>query len=171
MIRDAEETDAAAIAAIYAHHVLYGTASYDLTPPSTEETLAKIRRIRENRWPFIVAARDGELQGYAYVTQFRDRLAYAWACETSIYVHPDWLGRGIGKALLQTLCERADAAGFRQIVGVIGGAEPASVALHASCGFTEVGRLKGVGWKHGRWLDNVYMQRSLGRASTEPPEA
>jgi L-amino acid N-acyltransferase YncA len=169
MIRDVRENDAKAIAAIYGHHVLHGTASYDLAPPSIEDTHAKIRRIASAAWPFVVEEESGELAGYAYVTQFRDRAAYAWTCETSIYVHPQWLGRGIGKSLLNELCRRAEGCGFRQIVGVIGGAEPASIALHASCGFREVGRLRAVGWKQGRWLDNVYMQRELGEGSAEPP--
>lgn len=170
MIRDVREEDAEAIAAIYGHHVLHGTASYDLEPPSIIDTRAKIRRIAAPGWPFIVAEEPVQLAGYAYVTQFRDRAAYAWTCETSIYVHPQWLGRGIGKALLTELCIRAEGCGFRQIVGVIGGAEPASIALHSSCGFREVGRLRAVGWKQRRWLDNVYMQRELGTGSSEPPD-
>ena len=170
MIRDVREGDAAAVAAIYGHHVLHGTAAYDTEPPSVDDTLAKIRRITSPGWPFIIAEQDGAPAGYAYVTQFRDRAAYAWTCETSVYVHPEWQGRGVGKALLRELCDKAEAFGFRQIVGVIGGAEPASIALHASCGFEEVGRLRAAGWKHGRWLDNVYMQRALGMGSSEPPE-
>jgi L-amino acid N-acyltransferase YncA len=170
MIRDVCEEDAEAIASIYGHHVRHGTASYDLEPASTVETLAKIRRIVSAGWPFIVAEEDGEVVGYAYATQFRDRDAYAWTCENSIYVHADRQGRGVGKALLGELCERAEQGGFRQIVAVIGGAEPASIALHAKCGFREVGRLHAAGWKHGRWLDSVYMQRALGVGSSEPPE-
>ena len=171
MIRDGTEGDAAAITAIYAHHVLHGTASYDTEPPSIDDTLAKIRRITGAGWPFIVAEQNGDVAGYAYVTQFRDRAAYAWMSENSIYVHPDWQGRGIGKALLHELLKRAEAFGFRQMAAVIGGAEPASIALHASCGFREVGRIHAAGWKHGRWLDSVYMQIALGKGSSEPPEA
>ncbi len=170
MIRDVREEDAPAIAAIYAHHVRHGTASYDLEAASADETLAKIRRILSAGWPFIVAEADGEVVGYAYATQFRDRAAYAWTCENSIYVHPDQQGRGLGKVLLEELCERAERSGFRQMIAVIGGAEPASIALHSKCGFRQVGRLHSAGWKHGRWLDNVYMQRSLGAGSSGPPE-
>jgi phosphinothricin acetyltransferase len=170
MIRDATEEDAEAIAAIYAHHVAHGTASYDTTAPSIEETSAKIRRINGARWPFIVVEQDGAVVAYAYVTQFRDRAAYAWACEDSIYVHPDWQGRGIGKKLLPELLQRAEAFGLRQMVAVIGGAEPASIRLHAAFGFREVGRLHAVGWKHGHWLDSVYMQINLGEGSGEPPK-
>ena len=169
MIRDVSEQDAGAIAAIYAHHVLHGTASYDMQPPSVEETLGKIRRVVGAGWPFLVAEQDGRVVGYAYATQFRDRAAYAWTCENSIYVDSDWHGRGIGKDLLRELCRRAEGFGFRQMVAVIGGAEPASIALHEACGFSEAGRLLAAGWKHGRWLDNVYMQIALGKGSSAPP--
>lgn len=169
MIRTVTEEDAEAIAAIYAHHVAHGTASYDTSAPSTDDTLAKIRRIAGPGWPFIVAEEDGAVVGYSYATQFRDRAAYAWACENSIYVHPDRQGRGVGKALLRELLRRAEAFGFRQMVAVIGGAEPPSIGLHASCGLREVGRLHAVGWKHNRWLDSVYMQIELGEGSSEPP--
>lgn len=111
---------------------------------------------------------DGQLIAYCYATQFRDRAAYAWTCENSIYVDPGWLGRGVGKTLLRELLVQAEQFGFRQMVAVIGGAEEASVRVHASCGFREVGRLHAVGWKFGRWLDTVYMQRTLGSGSGEP---
>lgn len=163
-IRDASDADAWAIAAIYAHHVLTGTASYEVEPPSVDDTLAKIRRVTEPGWPFIVAEMDGKIAGYAYVTQFRDRAAYRFTAEDSIYVHPERMGRGVGKALLKALIERSAAYGFRTIVAVIGGAEPASIALHAGQGFDEVGRLNAVGFKFGRWLDSVYMQLSINSA-------
>ena len=161
MIRDATVEDAAAVEAIYAHHVLHGTASYDVEPPSLENIRQKMLWILGEGWPFIVAEADGPVIGYAYATQFRDRAAYRFTCENSIYVHPDWTGRGVGGALLTSLIERSAASGFKTMIAVIGGAEPASIALHAACGFVEAGRLKAVGWKKDRWLDNVYMQRSL----------
>ena len=161
-IREALESDAAAIQAIYAYHVLHGIASYDVDPPSVEAISNKLRWIMGEGWPFQVAESGGRVVGYAYATQFRDRAAYRFTCENSIYVHPDAMGRGIGKQLLQALLERSAACGFRQMVAVIGGAEPDSIAVHSSCGFEEVGRLHAVGWKKERWLDNVYMQRSLG---------
>jgi phosphinothricin acetyltransferase len=160
-IRDVAESDAGAIATIYGHHVLHGTASYEVDPPSVEDTLATIRRVTVPGWPFIVAEADGEVAGYAYVTQFRDRAAYRFTAENSIYVHPKRMGQGIGRALLRSLMERSAAGGFRTIVAVIGGAEPASIALHAALGFREAGRLKSVGFKFGRWLDSVYMQVEL----------
>lgn len=171
-IRNVREDDAAAIAAIYAHHVLHGTASYDTEAPSAGQTLAKLRWIADARWPFLVAETNGQLVGYCYATQFRDRAAYAFTCENSIYVHPEWLGRGVGKSLLRELLTRSERFGFRQMIAVIGGAEEASVRLHASCGFREAGRLNAVGWKFGRWLDTVYMQIELGAGSREPgPES
>ena len=169
MIRDARESDAAVLAAIYAPHVLHGTATYDLEPPTAEELAKKVRHVQAAGWPFIVIEEEGEVAGYAYATQIRDRAAYAWTAEDSIYVHPAQRGKCVGTALLEALCERAEAAGFRQMIGVIGGAEPASIRVHARCGFREVGRAYGVGWKHGRWLDNVYMQRALGKGSREAP--
>ena len=171
MIRPVNETDAAAIAAIYAHHVAHGTASFDTVAPSLDDTVAKIRRITAAGWPFLVAERDGAVAGYAYATQFRDRQAYANSCENSIYVHPAHLGRGIGRALLDRLIAEAEAFGFRQMIAVIGGGEPASVALHSAAGFAPAGRMKSVGRKFGRWLDTVYMQRSLGPGDTTPPDA
>lgn len=160
-IRDVTERDAEAIAAIYAHHVLTGTASYDVDPPPSDFHRDKIRRIAGAGWPFLVAEVDGRVAGYAYVTQFRDRAAYRFTAEDSIYVHPEMIGRGFGKALLAALLDRSAAYGFKTIIAVIGGAEPASIAVHASLGFAEAGRLRAVGWKHERWLDSVYMQRDL----------
>jgi L-amino acid N-acyltransferase YncA len=161
VIRDTTVGDAEAIAAIYAHHVLTGTASYDYEPPPVEAIRAKIEWILGEGWPVLVAEIERDVAGYAYATHFRDRAAYRFTCEDSIYVHPDRVGRGIGKALLMALIERSAAFGFGQMIAVIGGAEPASIALHAKCGFEEVGRLRAVGWKHERWLDSVYMQRAL----------
>jgi phosphinothricin acetyltransferase len=166
-IRDARESDAAAVAAIYGHHVLHGTASYDLEPAPVPKIAEKIRWVLGEGWPFLVAEHRGTVAGYAYATQFRDRPAYRFTCEDSIYVHPDWTGRGIGKALLQALIERSAGCGFRQMIAVIGGAEPTSIALHSGCGFEQVGRLRSVGWKKERWLDSIYMQRELGTVPSE----
>ena len=163
-IRDAAESDAEAIAAIYAHHVLHGTASYDIDPPPAESHRDKIRLIAAAGWPFLVAEIEGALAGYAYVTQFRDRAAYRFTAENSIYVHPEHKRRGVGKALLATLLDRSSIYGFRTVIAVIGGAEPASIALHAALGFREAGRLNAVGWKQERWLDSVYMQLDLPAA-------
>lgn len=168
-VRIATIGDAGAIAAIYAHHVLHGTATNEVVPPTEDETVEKILTVSGRRWPFLVACDGGEVVGYAYATQFRDRPAYAYACENSIYVAQDRRGGGIGKLLLKALLEAAEAHGFRQMVAVIGGGEPMSVALHATCGFKQVGRLTGMGWKAGRWLDTVYMQFALGGGTATAP--
>lgn len=160
-LRDAAADDATAIAAIYAHHVLHGTATFDTEPPDAAFWRDKIAALAERGWPFVVAEAEGVVIGYAYAAQFRDRPAYREACEDSIYVAPDAIGRGVGRALLAALLERAAAAGFREMLAVIGGAEPASVALHARLGFVEAGRMRNVGIKFGRRLDTLYMQRSL----------
>lgn len=169
-VRSARPDDAAAIAAIYAHHVAHGTASFDTEPRTTAETAVKITDCVLHGWPFLVAEADGEVIGYAYATQFRDRPAYRSACENSIYISPNHLGRGVGTLLLDALVKAATDAGFRQMIAVIGGAEPASVALHSRAGFVEAGRMRSVGRKFGRWLDTLYMQLSLGAGETTPPE-
>lgn len=168
-IRPARLADAAAIAAIYAHHVAHGTASYDTAPRSDAATEAMIADHLTHRWPFLVAEHGRAVAGYAYASQFRPRAAYAWACEDSVYVDPAYHGQGVGRALLTALVGAAQTGGFRTMVAVIGGAEPASVALHTACGFAHIGRLAGMGWKHGRWLDTIYMQRSLGPGTSCPP--
>ncbi|WP_232496197.1 GNAT family N-acetyltransferase [Novosphingobium kaempferiae] len=168
-VRSATIGDAEAIAAIYAHHVLHGTATYEVVPPTEDETAEKILTVTDRNWPFLVACDADQVVGYAYATQFRDRPAYAYACENSIYVAHDRRGGGIGKLLLKTLLEACEARGFRRMVAVIGGAEPASVALHGSCGFEHAGRLTGMGWKAGRWLDTVYMQIALGGGTGTAP--
>ena len=168
-IRPATTADAHAITAIYAHHVSHGTATFDTTARTFDATIAKINECDARSWPFLVAEEDGEIVGYAYATQFRDRPAYAFACENSIYVHPTRVGRGYGKGLLTALLADAARAGFRQMVAVIGGGEPRSIALHASVGFRQAGRLHSVGRKFGRWLDTVYMQIALGTGDADPP--
>lgn len=161
VIRDATEGDAEAIAAIYAHHVLTGTASYDTEPPAAEFHRDKIRQVLDAGWPYLVAEEAGEVAGYAYATQMRPRAAYRFTAEDSIYVHPDRLRRGVGKALLEALLQRSAGCGFGTMIAIVGGADPASVALHEALGFRKAGRLKGVGFKFGRWLDSVYLQRDL----------
>jgi phosphinothricin acetyltransferase len=167
IIRDAADTDADAIAAIYGHHVLNGTASYDLDPPSAHIHREKIASVQAEGWPYLVAEEDGQVAGYAYATQIRPRAAYRFTAEDSIYVHPSHMRRGVGRALLSSLLERSAECGFGTMIAVIGGAEPASVGLHAALGFQEVGRLKAVGFKFGRWLDSVYMQRDLAGRATD----
>ena len=169
-IRRARAEDAAAIAAIYAHHVAHGTASFDTIPRTNQATDAKIAECETHGWPFLVAQREGRIVGYAYATQFRDRPAYAATCENSIYLDPAAIGQGIGATLLAALIEASEKAGFRQMIAVIGGAEPASVALHRKLGFREAGRLASVGRKHGRWHDTRYLQLPLGPGDSTPPK-
>lgn len=168
-IRAARSEDAPAIAAIYTHHVLHGTATFDTVPPSAADFAAKIAGAMTQKWPFLVAERDGQLVGYAYATQFRDRPAYCFACENSIYIHPDHIGQGWGKALLAALLPAAEAAGFRQMLAVIAGGEAASIALHARAGFRHNGTMQAVGRKFGRWLDTIYMQIALGAGDSAAP--
>jgi L-amino acid N-acyltransferase YncA len=160
-VRIVRAADAPAIAAIYAHHVRHGTATFDTEPPPVDYWTDKIGTLAARQWPFLVAEAESEVAGYAYATQFRDRPAYARTCEDSIYVHPDRTGRGVGAALIAALCDAAAARGFREVIAVIGGGEPASVALHAKAGFRHAGRMERVGEKFGRLLDTVYMQRHL----------
>lgn len=169
-IRAATPDDAARIAAIYAHHVLHGTATFDTAPMSGTAMADKIAAIVERGCPFLVAEEHDRVVGYAYAAPFRDRPAYGGTVEDSIYLDPHFTGRGIGKALLLTLIDACEAAGFRQMIAVAGGGEPASVALHAACGFTHAGTMRSVGRKFGRWLDTVYMQRALGPGDGTDPK-
>lgn len=161
IVRPVSVGDADAIAAIYAHHVAHGTATFDTVAPDAAQMRDKIAATLAAGWPWLVAEEDGELVGYAYATQFRDRAAYRHSCEDSIYVAEGRQGRGIGSALLGQLLKSATATGFLQMIAVIGGGEPASIALHARHGFFHSGRLRNVGRKFDRWLDTVYMQKAL----------
>jgi len=168
-IRPARPEDAAQIAALYAHHVRNGTATFDTEPPPADHWRSKVDLMRARGWPFLVVEADGALLGFAYAAQFRERPAYRHCCEDSIYVRADRLGHGIGTALLGALVDAAGASGFTQMLAVIGDAEPASVALHARLGFRHAGRMENVGYKFGRWLDIVYMQRALPAPGKETP--
>jgi L-amino acid N-acyltransferase YncA len=172
ILRDATLADIAAIAAIYRESVLYGTASYEIVPPDEAELSARFLGITQKGYPYIAAAdENGAVLGYAYASAFRPRPAYRWMVEDSIYLAPEARGRGIGRLLLVELLERCERLGFRQMIAVIGGAHPASVALHRKAGFTEAGLLKGTGFKHGRWLDTALMQKTLGEGTASDPDA
>ena len=161
-IRPARMEDAAALAAIYAPAVLHGTASFELEPPSASEMAKRLMRVKSRGWPWLVHVTMGTVDGYAYVAQFRDRAAYRHCGETSVYVSPDAQRTGIGNALLMAVSSSARAAGFRQLIAVIGDSgNAASIGLHAACGFRQVGLLPQVGEKFGRTLDLLMMQRSL----------
>ncbi|WP_017664672.1 GNAT family N-acetyltransferase [Porphyrobacter sp. AAP82] len=160
-IRPARGEDAQAIAAIYAWHVANGTATFDTAAPDAAAWEGKLADFAARGFPFLVAEREGAVIAYAYAARFRDRAAYAHTCEDSIYVSHQARRRGVGSALLPALIAAARASGFEQMLAVIGGGEPASVALHGKCGFVHAGRMRNVGRKFGRLLDTVYMQCDL----------
>jgi phosphinothricin acetyltransferase len=169
-IRRARLEDIPAITAIYAHHVLAGTASFETEPPDEAEMRERFEAIRSRGMPYLVAEVEGRVAGYAYASLYRARFAYRHTLEDSIYVDPGAARAGLGGALLARLIVECEAAGARQLVAVIGGSDnEASIRLHARHGFETVGILRGVGWKHGRWLDSVLMQRALGPGSASPP--
>ncbi len=170
-IRPATPTDIAAITRIYAHAVGTGTASFELTPPDEAEMTRRMQALHAKDMPYFVAEMEDVVAGYAYAGPFRERPAYRFTLEDSIYVAPAMQGRGIGRTLLATLIATAEAKGFRQMIGVIGDSENAgSIALHAAQGFQYVGTLPNTGYKFGRWLDTVLMQRPLGPGASTMPE-
>lgn len=171
-IRPASLDDAPAITRIYAHAVNEGTASYELDPPGEAEMRERMRALLGNGYPYLVAEEEGALLGYAYAGPFRPRRAYRFMVEDSVYLDPQAQGRGIGRTLLEALVDACAQCGFRQIVAVIGdGSETsASVKLHRATGFEDAGVLRGSGFKHGRWLDTVFMQRTLNGGTNTPPD-
>ena len=170
IIRDATEHDVAAIQRIYGHHVLTGTASFEEVPPTEAEMAARRDHVLRLGLPYLVADDGGTVLGHAYATAYRPRPAYRHTIEDSVYVTTGQHGRGIGRALLAALIARCEAGPWRQMIAVIGdSANTGSVALHQRLGFHHVGTLSNVGFKHGRWLDTVLMQRVLGPGATAPP--
>jgi phosphinothricin acetyltransferase len=170
LVRPSVGTDIPAITAIYAHAVTHGTASFELTPPDAAEMARRRAALVEADFPYLVAERGGEILGYAYAGPYRPRPAYRSTVEDSIYVAPAAQGAGIGRRLLTALIREAEARDFRLMVAVIGDAEShGSIALHRSLGFEIVGSLPGIGYKHGRWLASVLMQRPLGSGAATPP--
>lgn len=171
ILRDARESDMPAVQAIYAHHVIHGTASFELEPPTLEQMLQRRADICANGLPYLVAERDGEVVGYAYATPYRPRPAYRFTVEDSVYVREGMAGFGIGHALLAAVIQHCTASGRRQMVAIIGNSEnSASIRLHARLGFRQVGVFESVGFKHGRWLDTVIMQCELGEGASTTPD-
>jgi len=169
-IRPAEPSDLAAITRIYEHAVRHGTASFEIEPPSEREMARRYEALRVGAYPYLVAELDREIVGYAYVGPYRARPAYRWSVEDSIYIAPAMQRRGIGRALLERLIAEAEAGGFRQMIAVIGdSANVGSIELHRAAGFRMVGTFDNVGFKFGRWLDSVLMQRPLGIGATAIP--
>lgn len=169
-IRPATASDIPAITAIYAHAVRTGTASFELEPPDESEMKRRLEALIEAGYPYLVAEVDGAVAGYAYAGPYRPRPAYRWSVEDSVYVASTMHRRGIGGVLLGALIAEAERRGFRQMVAVIGdSAQVPSIALHRAWGFRHIGTIEHVGFKFGRWLDTVLMQRALGPGAAEPP--
>ncbi|ACJ00874.1 GNAT family N-acetyltransferase [Rhodospirillum centenum] len=169
-VRPATAADAAALAAIYAPEVLHACASYELEPPDAAEMARRLAAVEACGLPFLVADMAGQVLGYAYASPFRQRPAYRYTVEDSVYVAAGAQGRGLGRLLLEALIGRCTALGYRRMVAVIGDAgNAASVRLHRSLGFAEVGLLPGAGFKHGRWLDWLMLHRPLGEGDRSPP--
>jgi phosphinothricin acetyltransferase len=169
-LRPAIAADIPAITRIYAEAVRHGTASFELEPPDEAEMARRQRTLLDGGYPYVMAEIDGGFAGYAYAGPYRTRPAYRFTVEDSIYVAPEAQGRGVGRALLARLIDDAGRRGFRQMIAVIGdSAQTPSIELHRALGFRMVGNFENVGFKFGRWLDTVLMQRALGEGATTMP--
>jgi L-amino acid N-acyltransferase YncA len=174
VIRPSADADVPAMLAIYEHHITRGVedlGDYEPDPLNAEDLKRRRKTMRRKRLPHLVADIEGIVAGYAYAVPFRKRPAYRYTIKHSIYVHPDHLHEGIGRRLLPTLIEACAAAGYRQMIGYIDGANEASLRLHEACGFLRVGLLPSVGFKFGHWSDSVMVQRPLGAGNTTSPGA
>ena len=170
VVRAAVAGDLPAIAQLYALEVREGVATYEYAVPDLAEMSRRWQAVLAQAYPYLVAELDGAFAGYAYASSYRSREGYRWTVEDTVYVQPGCQGRGVGRALLQALIDDCQARGYRQMVAVIGdGTNTASVALHERLGFRTVGVFRGLGRKHGRWLDTVQMLRPLGPGDAEPP--
>jgi L-amino acid N-acyltransferase YncA len=169
-VRDARDEDVAEVASLYAAHVREGLASFEEEPPSPEELARRRRDVLAAGLPYLVAEADGEVLGYSYASRYRTRSAYRYTVEDSVYVRRGCEGRGVGRALLGGLIARCEAGPWRQMIAVIGdSANYASIGLHRRLGFAEAGVLRAVGFKFGRWVDSVLMQRALGEGERTLP--
>ena len=170
-IRPSRDEDVAAIAAIYAHHVLNGTGTFETEAPSATDMAARRADVLSKKLPYLVAESDGEILGFAYCNWFKPRPAYRFSAEDSIYMADKARGKGLGTQLLAALSQAAEEAGVRKLIAVIGdSANAGSVGVHRAQGFTHVGVLRDCGWKFGKWLDVVMMEKSLGHGSSTSPE-
>ncbi len=170
LIRETREDDLGAIARIYAHHVLYGLASFEEVPPGIEELRSRRAAVLDSGLPYLAAELRGEVVGFACASAYRPRPAYRYTVEDSVYVEEGLTGLGLGGVLLTALIERCEAGPWRQMLAVIGdSANVGSIALHRRLGFRYVGSFAAVGFKLGRWVDTVLMQRPLGAGDRSPP--
>jgi phosphinothricin acetyltransferase len=172
ILRGATLADAPAVAAIYGHHVLHGLGTFEEVPPSDAEIGARIAGVLAHGLPYLLAEEVGRVIGFAYAAPFRPRSAYRYLAEDSVYIHPDFLARGVGKALVGEVVSACEAMGLRQLVAVIGdSANAGSIGLHRSLGFVETGIGHAVGFKFGRWVDIVTMQKPLNGGDATSPDA
>ena len=172
IVRDSTEADAQALAAIYGHDVLHGFGTFEEVPPTPSDMLQRRAAIVEWGLPHLVADDGGKVLGFAYAGLFRPRAAYRYTVEDSVYVSPDAFGRGVGKAVLSEVLARCEAMGLRQVMAVIGDSGNAgSIGLHRSLGFEPAGICRSVGFKHGRWVDTVWMQKALNGGDGRAPDA
>lgn len=171
IIRPSQLEDIPAITAIYAHHVLHGTGTFEVDPPTQDDMTSRRADVLSKHLPYLVATEGDKLLGFAYCNWFKPRPAYRFSAEDSIYMAPDAQSRGLGRALLAELMAQAELAGVRKLIAVIGdSANVGSVGVHRSVGFSHVGTLKSCGWKFDRWLDVVMMDKSLGLGDSDAPQ-
>lgn len=170
ILRASQPADIPAIAQIYAYHVLNGTGTFEVDPPSAEDMARRREEVLARSLPYLVASDNGGVIGFAYCNWFKPRPAYRYSAEDSIYMAPHVAGRGLGSALLAELITQAERAGVRKLIAVIGDSgNHASVGVHRKAGFHEVGLIRSCGWKFDRWLDIVLMEKPLGLADRSPP--
>jgi L-amino acid N-acyltransferase YncA len=170
IVRDATEADAGALAAIYGDAVLHGFGTFEEDPPTPVDMDSRRRAVQERGLPYLVAELDGRVLGFAYAGPFRPRAAYRYTLEDSVYVSPDAKGKGVGRAVLSAVIEACEALGIRQLMAVIGDSDNSgSIGLHRSLGFEQTGVGRSVGFKHGRWVDIVHMQKALNGGDTLAP--
>ena len=170
--RPSTDADVPAITAIYAHHVTHGTGTFETTPPTEADMAARRADVLSKGLPYLVAELDGRVLGFAYCNWFKPRPAYRFSAEDSIYLDPDAAGQRIGNRLLLELAKQAETAGIRKLIAVIGDSDNVrSIGVHRAVGFRHVGTIESCGWKFGRWLDIVLMEKSLGHGNRTPPDA
>ena len=171
LIRPSSDADLPAITAIYAHHVLHGTGSFETEPPSVSDMTTRRADVLSKGLPYLVIEQDGKIAGFAYGNWFKPRPAYRYSVEDSIYMAPELQGKGLGRALLTELMARFEAVGIRKVMAIVGdSANTGSVGIHLALGFTQVGIVDSCGWKFGAWRDIVIMQKTLGLGDTQPPD-